>query len=219
MRRAAVSNPTFVTSRPLNSTATAIIAAVYGMGATEAEPHALLRDAARSTTVIGKLLEGLADEYNGTGKKIAGGITTGGRIFWGLVEVSVPDSVLFYLVRNWIWILELLAVLIIGLGILAGAPAMWSIGIAMLVMVFILYQVRHAFHGYMFSGKLPLNALKLLAAGVVGFLIVVGAVYVCIHDGKVIADGLVHVENFFRWASGSHSSPMPCPALRSHCSH
>lgn len=191
-----------ITPRHLNTIATGIIYAVYSMGASDVAPHAMLRDLARSTTVIGKLLEGLADQYDGTGKKIAAGITTMGRLFWGLVEVSVPDSVLFYLSRNWIWILELLGALVIGLGIAAGTPAMWSLGIAILVAVFALYRIRHTFNIYMLSGKFPWNVLKALVVCIAFFLIIIGLVYVCIHDGKTIADWLRHGEVFFRWISG-----------------
>jgi hypothetical protein len=198
--------------RELNEAATAIIRSVYQLGSADAEPRAVLNDLARSTTVVGKLLEGLADGYqqegkniakkggSATAKKAAGWITTAGRIFWGLVEVSVPDSVLFYLSRNLVWIAELLGVLIILLGIAASAPVMWSTGIGILIVVVIAYQFSRVFHNYMCGGSFQWKVVKSLAVAIPILLIIIGACYATVHDGNTIADALTRAECFFRWA-------------------
>ena len=198
--------------RELNEGATAIIQSVYQLGSADAEPHAVLNDLARSTTVIGKLLEGLADDYqqdgknivkkggSATAKKAAGWITTAGRIFWGLVEVSVPDSVLFYLSRNLVWIAELLGVLIIILGIAASAPVMWSTGVGILIVVVIAYQLSRVFHNYMSGGSFQWKMIKGLGVAIPVLLIIIGACYATVHDGNTIANALTRAERFFRWA-------------------
>lgn len=80
-------------------------------------PQPTLRAAARATTVIGKIFEGLSDEYN-RGAKAAAWVTRLGRVFWGMVEVAVPDSILNKIFRHWLKLIYLFEALMIVFGIL-----------------------------------------------------------------------------------------------------
>lgn len=55
------------------------------------QPESTLRSAARATTIIGKIFDGLSDSYNVSNKYVAW-IARFGQIFWSLVEVAVPRS-------------------------------------------------------------------------------------------------------------------------------
>jgi patatin-related protein len=90
-------------------------------------PEPTLRSAARATTVIGKMLEGLSDKYD-RGGKIAPWITRIGRILWGLVEVAVPRSIPKIVVQHWLKLLFLFEGLLIVGGILFVSPTVRDLG-------------------------------------------------------------------------------------------
>jgi len=78
------------------------------------EPKTALRSAARSTTVIGKIFESLSSERQ-VKTKYALWIARLGQIFWALVEVSVPRSMLNLIFRHWLKLVYFLeALLIVG---------------------------------------------------------------------------------------------------------
>jgi hypothetical protein len=93
-----------------------------------AEP--LLRSAARATKVVGQMLGGLSD--NRQLNWAAVWITRLARVFWGLVEVAVPRSILNLLVRYWIKLLYLFEVLSIAGGVLFASPAIQNAGLKIL---------------------------------------------------------------------------------------
>jgi patatin-related protein len=76
------------------------------------EPEPTLRTAARATTIIGDLLSGISKDYN-VSDRYAGWVARLGTIFWGLVEVSVPQSVPHLLFRHWLKLLYTFEVLMI----------------------------------------------------------------------------------------------------------
>lgn len=86
------------------------------------KPESSLRSAARATTVIGKMLEGLSDKYQ-RDLKAAAWVTRLGRIFWGLVEVAVPSSIPNLLVHHWLKLLYFFEALLITAGILFSTTA------------------------------------------------------------------------------------------------
>ena len=86
------------------------------------EPKLMLRSIARSTQVIGKMFEDMADQHQLEGKRLAW-IARLGQFFWGLVEVAVPGSTMHLLFRHWIKILYAFEVFLIVSSILVGAAA------------------------------------------------------------------------------------------------
>jgi patatin-related protein len=76
-------------------------------------PAVLVRSAARASKIMGKMLEGIA-EQNRIDKKRVVWITRLAQLFWGLVEVAVPGSVpnlIFYHWRKLLYLFEFLLVL------------------------------------------------------------------------------------------------------------
>src|SRR5580692_6853331 len=117
--------------RVLNGAATAILKSVFARtvdpkdpGRPVLDPHNALTDIARSVAVLGDLLGGLSDQYFKAGKKYASMMATLGQVFWGIVELSVPDSLGSRFLRHWLAVLTALAVLMIAFGLIFHVNAM-----------------------------------------------------------------------------------------------
>ena len=83
------------------------------------EPEPTLRTVARATTIVGELLSGISKDYN-VNDRYAGWIARLGTIFWGFVEVAVPNSLPHLLFRHWLKLLYTFEVLmIVGAAIFA----------------------------------------------------------------------------------------------------
>jgi patatin-related protein len=78
------------------------------------DPESTAKTAARATTVIGKMLDGLSSS-RGASTKPALWITRLGRIFWALVEVAVPRSFAELFFHHWLKLIYFLeALMIVG---------------------------------------------------------------------------------------------------------
>jgi patatin-related protein len=82
----------------------------------------MLRAMSRSTQVIGHVFEDIANQNSLDGKSLAW-IARLGQMFWGLVEVAVPGSILNLLMMHWLKVLYVLEVVLIVLCFLFSAPA------------------------------------------------------------------------------------------------
>jgi hypothetical protein len=82
----------------------------------------MLRAMSRSTQVIGKVFEDIANQNGLDGKSLAW-IARFGQIFWGLVEVAVPGSIKNMLMMHWLKLLYVFEVLLMILAFLFSAPA------------------------------------------------------------------------------------------------
>ena len=91
------------------------------------DPKLMLRSIARSTQVIGKMFEDIANQHQLEGKRLAW-IARLGQFFWGLVEVAVPGSLFNRLFRHWLKLLYAFELLLIGGSILFGDKDITSFG-------------------------------------------------------------------------------------------
>jgi patatin-related protein len=86
------------------------------------DPKAATQTLARSTRVIGAMLEKLSDEYD-VGNSPTLWLSRLARAFWALVEVAVPHSLPNLIVRHWLKLLYLFeGLLIIGGTLFAEGP-------------------------------------------------------------------------------------------------
>src|SRR6185295_6779896 len=83
------------------------------------DPKIVLRSIARSTQVIGKMFEDMANQHQLEGKRLAW-IARLGQFFWGLVEVAVPGSLLNLLFLHWLKIIYAFEIFLIVASILLG---------------------------------------------------------------------------------------------------
>ncbi|HET6854109.1 MAG TPA: patatin-like protein [Pyrinomonadaceae bacterium] len=81
----------------------------------------MLRAMSRSTQVIGKVFEDIANQNSLDGKSLAW-MARLGQIFWGLVEVAVPGSILNLLMIHWLKLLYVLELALIIISFLFSAP-------------------------------------------------------------------------------------------------
>ena len=85
------------------------------------DAKAMLRAVSRSTQVIGKVFEDIANQNAVDGKSLAW-IARLGQVFWGLVEVAVPGSILNLLMMHWLKLLYVLELALIIICFLFSAP-------------------------------------------------------------------------------------------------
>ena len=134
-----------------------------------------LRLGARATRVIGRLLEGVSDRY-AVSAKPAAWVTRVGRLFWGLVEASIPGSVGSMLSDYWIFLLILLEIVLLVGGWLFASPQVERVALAALgatlVAYFAVLSMRDVIHS---RARWP-RVLLGTAAAIVLILAVVGAV-------------------------------------------
>jgi hypothetical protein len=186
------------TPRQLSPDAQSIIRRVYLIGSAPPDPHGILTDLARSVTIFGNILQNLSDQYGNVGNKFASGMATTGKLFWGMVELSVPASVWRYLFRKWLSLFALLSVLIIAIGLFAGNNAMAGIGIAMIIAAILLALLSGLLRYYMLEAKIPPHLFGWVRFGLALFALALVA-YLAIHDGTRIAHVLGRFERFFQW--------------------
>jgi len=106
------------------------------------DPKPMLRAISRSTQVIGKVFEDVANKNNLDGKSLAW-IARLGQMFWGLIEVAVPNSLLNMLVFHWLRVLYVFEVLLIFGSFLLGARdtlrfALTALGVTVALNVIVL---------------------------------------------------------------------------------
>jgi hypothetical protein len=159
-------------ARILSKAATAIIKGVYADAAKPLDPHRMLTDAGRSVVIVGDLLGMLSDQYFKAGKKYASMLAASGRVFWGIVELSVPGSIGIRLMRHWLKVATALAVSMIALGILFGGTGLAPFGWKLLAVIVGVAILNRMLYGFMMTAKWP---KKLMAATavvtIVGLLI------------------------------------------------
>jgi patatin-related protein len=78
----------------------------------EIPPATMVRVAARGSKVFGKMLEGIAEAHRIDKKRVVW-MTRLTSLFWGLVEVAVPDSIPHLVFRHWLKLLYLFEFLLV----------------------------------------------------------------------------------------------------------
>ena len=135
----------------------------------------MLRAMSRSTQVIGKVFEDIANQNALDGKSLAW-IARLGQVFWGLVEVAVPGSILNLLMMHWLKLLYVLELALIILAFLFTAPAplqdfafrIFLVTVVINVAVLLLRDKMRGKRGWLYGVVSALIA-------VIGILAVVGA--------------------------------------------
>jgi hypothetical protein len=182
--------------RVLSPKATQVIRYTYAIGGEEPDPHNMLTNIARGVAVVGKLPQDLSDKYNIPGKRFASWLITAGRLFWGIIELSVPNSVFRYLFRNWLWLLALVSLIILSLGAFLGQSNMCGIGAALLGATLFCSLISHACYRFMFVGRFPLFLMRFSGVALVLLL----SAWVPRQWGDRIAEALHWSAYRFQWA-------------------
>src|ERR1700733_8802025 len=178
------------TPRVLTQPAQDIIADVYLVGSVPADPPLVLTDIARSVSIIGRMLDGLADRYGVQGKGFARVMTIAGSVLWGIVEIAVPDSFLSKLSRNWYALLALSGAVIIALGLVTNTAGMASIGVELMFAVFVLKLFVAGLRQFMNTGDACDECIRTGIVIVVAVAVVGVTAYLVVLHCQNIAGGL-----------------------------
>src|SRR5262249_1683583 len=97
-----------------------------------------LRLLARAAQVTGKVAEGIARKQLPTNPQVAW-LSRAGLIFWGLVEVLIPDSYVRLVTTHFLKLMYLFAILLLAGGLLAGTATVWRLGLSVMVITAIVH--------------------------------------------------------------------------------
>jgi patatin-related protein len=132
----------------------------------------------RSTTITGKMLEGLADQRGArSGKRIAVWVTRFGATFWNLITVSVPQSLPNLFFRHWLGIAYLLAALAIFGGIAISVPTVTTFGWKVFGIAVALHFISFVLAHYMLHGKVARSLLLVAVAFILVAFVVLGIIH------------------------------------------
>jgi hypothetical protein len=113
----------------------------------EPDREKTVRSLARATQVTGQILEDVSEDYS-IGKKPAAWVTRLGRLFWGLVEVSVPRGIPNLFARHWQRLLLLFLVLMIIGGVMFGESGVRNVGWGVLGLIVVIGSARRLLGDY-----------------------------------------------------------------------
>ena len=131
-------------------------------------PKPAVQSLARSTRVIGSMLQQLSDDYK-VGASPTLWLSRLGRTFWRLVEVAVPNTLPNLIVRHWLNLLYLFEVLLIVGGTLFAESAVQRFGLTTLAVTLGIQATLAALGDVMRSRRRWIKVLRV----VVGLLLVV----------------------------------------------
>jgi hypothetical protein len=204
--------------RTLNKNATTIIRSVYAEtvdpqnpSRPRLDPHLTLTDIARSVAIVGDLLGQLSDQYFKAGKKYASMLATAGQVFWGIVEVSVPNSLGFRLMSHWLKLFTAFSVLMILFGTIFSVGAMASFGWKLLAVILVVAILRSILHGFILTAAWPVKLIVAVIVVIVSCILIWLAVaygdpmarglHWLAHLGVHLRAGLIQAET---WLKGGH---------------
>lgn len=138
------------------------------------DPKLMLRSIARSTQVIGKMFEDMANQRQMEGKRLAW-IARFGQFFWGLVEVAIPGSLMNLFFHHWLKVVYGFEVFLIVTSILLNAdPAITKLGWTTLGLTVTLNVVVLLLGDYIRGRGRWLRALMVFVVTAVVFFAVLG---------------------------------------------
>jgi patatin-related protein len=144
----------------------------------EVEPESALKYISRSTTITGRMLEGLADaKESSRGKRPAKWLARLGATFWNLIGVAVPQSLASLFFQYWLGLAYLFAAILIFGGIFISDPPLTTFGWKCLGIAVALHFVTFLLTHYMTHGRIARFFFLAAALVVVIALASLGIVY------------------------------------------
>jgi patatin-related protein len=163
-----------------------------------------VRSIARATAVTGRMLQALAREHRVNERPFAW-LSMFGSMFWGMVEVAVPQSLWNLLWRHWISVLYIVDLIVIGGGIALNHDYLTKFG-WMALAVTIGLHITVKLVGYYIGGranrllwKLP----KMLLGAGIAALIAGGVLFFVDLAKSRIGDLNAYHDRIFYWTAGA----------------
>lgn len=147
-------------TRVLKAAAFNVIQSVDRLASNPPDPETSVRNAARATTILGRVLQTIADRNFEQASPIARRITQIGLLSYGLIELSVPRSFQELLFIYWIKLLFLVGVIITAVGVFRDQAAVWHLGVIVLLLVWAADCLRSCLGRFMQTGRFPLRPLS-----------------------------------------------------------
>jgi patatin-related protein len=138
------------------------------------EPKAMLNSLSRASQIIGSMFEQLANENGLEGKRLAW-IARLGKVFWGLVEVAVPNSLLNLMLFHWLKVLYFFEGLMIIGSILLNSPGVQTFALKMLAVTVVVNLAVVLLRDYMRLRRKWQHILLFVLTTVIAILAIVGA--------------------------------------------
>jgi patatin-related protein len=138
------------------------------------DPKTMLNSVSRATQIVGKMFEQMADANGLEGKRLAW-IARLGQVFWGLVEVAVPNSILNLLLFHWLKILYFFEALVIGGSILLNSKEVQNFGLKALGLTLAVHVAVMLLRDYMRLRRKWQHFFLVVFAAVLVVLITVGS--------------------------------------------
>lgn len=143
------------------------------------DPERAVRLLARATQIMGRLLDGIALEGAKTLSGVAWWLLWAGRILWGLVEVSVPRSVVQLVFRYWLQVIYVFELLLIVGGMALGNAPIRQFGLALLFLTLFVDFTRNLFEVLLRRPQRMWRAIFVVFALLVG-----GVFYLGLRDAQ-----------------------------------
>ena len=140
-----------------------------------------LRLLARAVRVTGRVAEGIALKYLPSNPSVAW-LARVGLIFWGFVEILIPDSFLRLVTTHLFNLLYLFSILLLSGGLLAGASSVWRIGLSVMLVTAVVHAAL-VWVGDALVGRRPL-------AGAARDLAVFGGTALAVYGGMHLLERL-----------------------------
>jgi hypothetical protein len=171
------------------------------------DPEPTLRAVSRSTQVIGKIFQDIADQNGLDGKNLAW-IARLGKVFWGLVEVAVPGSILRLLFIHWLKLLYLFEALLLLGGTVLVRPTIQQFGLVTFALTVAADFGASLLHDAMLGRHSKINLVKALGfvfgilLGLLGLLTLFGLLGIKpVWEGIAwVHDWLVQPTRWHRWS-------------------
>ena len=175
----------------------------------ELDPKTMLRSVSRSTQVVGKMFEDMANQHNLESKRLAW-IARLGQIFWGLVEVAVPGSIPSLLFRHWLKLFYFLDALLIATSTFLGAGEVQRFAFTLLGLTLAIHLGTFLMSDYLRGRNLFWRGLLAIAGILVLFFIFVGIDEVF---NLRIRNRLAEVTGVNRFLLGAQPAAAPGPSI------
>jgi len=134
------------------------------------------RTVARSTTIIGLMLEGIAERRR-VSKEPGAIVARFGRVVWGLVELSAPQSLWRVFGRHWISLLYAIGILMAIGGYIAGTPAVAGAGLRVVGITVLLNVAVYGLNAWM-RRRSRKAILVVIAVSAISTAVLSGYIYV-----------------------------------------
>lgn len=140
--------------------------------------ESMVRNVARATRVFGRLLEGYSQTQRHLPDKGVLWVTRLTQLFWSLVEVAVPQSMLNLMWRYWMKLLYLFEVLLVIFGVVLSSSTVWRIGVVAFVITVAVHAIVLLLGDVMGGKGRWWRAIGRILAGILSFVFVIGIVLI-----------------------------------------